>query len=421
MFFIDIEELKGIRVVGKKVVEFISFSSEEEIYALAEEKVCFFPDVFSLDFKFFDLPFGGSKAKSAIEVEVLSEIEDEKEKRDQSYIIYTQKKRGTSFAIIYYPQITQNLFDKGFSTILFKPVVFLSLTSSVRGDGVFVEVGKNSFSFAFSDNSFLRFGSFAYSDQEDIKYFCNLILSFFSPEKRENLKFFVFGSRYGLFPFPAQVLTPRDVLQVDFDDPSFTSLCIASVNRFPQVKVSAKKEAPKIEIFLRDSLPYSIMSFLTVLFLSVPNFFEIRNEKKKQEFIRSQMESVFKEVFPDAKVVDPFEQMKMEYSKAKNTNFASAFLNFYDFSRRISDYVARIEDFSSDGNEVTAELKIKEISYVEKIRESLSEILDDLKVTSTVRSRDGQYFIMRITGNIKSSKQKIKKKEKNEPSSEEVL
>lgn len=229
------------------------------------------------------------------------------------------------------------------------------------------------------------------------------------------------GSRYGLFPFPAQVLTPRDVLQVDFDDPSFTSLCIASVNRFPQVKVSAKKEAPKIEIFLRDSLPYSIMSFLTVLFLSVPNFFEIRNEKKKQEFIRSQMESVFKEVFPDAKVVDPFEQMKMEYSKAKNTNFASAFLNFYDFSRRISDYVARIEDFSSDGNEVTAELKIKEISYVEKIRESLSEILDDLKVTSTVRSRDGQYFIMRITGNIKSSKQKIKKKEKNEPSSEEVL
>jgi hypothetical protein len=421
MFFIDIGELKGVRVAGKKVVEFISFSSEEEIYALTEEKVGFFPDVFSLDFKFFDLPFGGSKAKSAIEIEILSELEEEKEKRNENYIIYTQKKRGTSFAIIYNSLIVQNLFDKGFSTILFKPVVFLSLSSLVKGDGVFVEVGKDTFSFAFSENSFLRFGSFAYSDQEDIKYFCNLILSFFSPEKRENLKFFVFGSRYEIFPFQAQVLTPRDIFQVDFDDPSFTSLCIASMNKFPQVKVSAKKEIPKIETFLRNSLPYSIMSFLTVLFLSIPNFFEIRGEKKKQEFIRSQMESVFKEVFPDAKVVDPFEQMKMEYSKLKNANFASAFLNFYDFSRKISDYVVRIEDFSSDGNEITAELKIKEISYVEKIRESLSDILDDLKVTSTVRSRDGQYFIMRIAGSIKSSKQKIKKKRENESRPEEVL
>jgi len=65
--------------------------------------------IFSL-FKFFDLPFGGKKARSTIEIE----LSQEEMKETEKYIAYVPKKKGTSFAIIYDSSYCESMFSKGF-------------------------------------------------------------------------------------------------------------------------------------------------------------------------------------------------------------------------------------------------------------------------------------------------------------------
>jgi type II secretory pathway component PulL len=141
-------------------------------------------------------------------------------------------------------------------------------------------------------------------------------------------------------------------------------------------------------------------------------------QKEKRDKILNEISEVFKSTFPDKNAVDPYEQMKIEYSKLKaREQNASALITFFEFAQMVSDYVIRIEDFRSEDGEISAELRIANLGSIDSVKNALSQLLDDIKITSTVRSRDGNAFIMRLTGTLKgksAGKTKMKKEEELE-------
>jgi hypothetical protein len=411
MLFVDINGLCGVHVRhGKREIDIVRFSSEDEIFGFPDEdKRAFFSDFFS--FKFFDLPFGGKKAKSTIEIELSQEDMKETEK----YIAYVPKKKGTSFAIIYDSLYCDDMFSRGFSEILFKPVCLLSFSKKIR-DGIFVDIDNNFISLAYQDKDFVRLGAFRYLDVDDIKFFANLMLSQVS---RDDLNFYVCGPKYEIFPFEAKPLIPSDIFtEINFNDPAFTSIFAALFGNYPPIKISKVKSESPIEVFLDKSLPHSITFFLSVVLFSLPVILDYRLQKEKRDKILNEISEVFKSTFPDKNAVDPYEQMKIEYSKLKaREQNASALITFFDFAQMVSDYVIRIEDFRSEDGEISAELRIADLGSIDSVKNALSKLLDDIKITSTVRSRDGNAFIMRLTGTLKgksAGKTKMKKEEELE-------
>jgi len=414
MIFADINGLCGVHIKqGKKEIDIVRFSSEDEIFDFPDDdKRAFFSDLFS--FKFFDLPFGGKKAKSAVEIE----LSQEELKETEKYIAYVPKRKGTSFAIIYDSLYCDDMFSKGFSELIFKPVCLLSLSKKIK-DGIFIDIDNKFISFAYQDKDFIRLGSFRYSDSDDIKFFANLILS---QVRKDDVNFYVCGTKYELFPFEAKILVPSDAFpEINYNDPAFTSIFSALFGSYPPVKISkAKKESP-IEVLLDKTLPHSIVVFLSLILFSFPVISEYRLEKERKDKILAEINEVFKATFPDKKAVDPYEQMKIEYSKLKTREQdSSALLTFFEFAQSVSDYVLRIEDFRSEDGEISAELRIKDLGAIDNVKNVLASLLGDIKITSTVRSRDGNAFIMRLTGKLKGKNEKIRmKKEELEIKKEE--
>ncbi len=411
MLFVDINGLVGVHVRrSKNEIDIVRFSSEDEIFDFPDEdKRTFFSDFFS--FKFFDLPFGGKKARSTIEIE----LSQEEMKETEKYIAYVPKKKGTSFAIIYDSSYCESMFSKGFSEILFKPVCLLSFSKKIK-DGIFVDIDNNFCSLAYKDRDFVRFGAFRYLDIDDIKFFANLILS---QVGRDDLNFYVCGPRYEIFPFEAKPLIPADIFpEINFNDPAFTSIFAALFGDYPPVKISRVKRESPIEIFLDKSLPHSIILFLSAVLISIPVIFDYRLQREKRDRILNEMSEIFKSTFSGKKAVDPYEQMRIEYSKLKTREQnSSALITFFEFAQMVSDYVTRIEDFRSEDGEISAELRILDLGSIDSVKNALSQLLDDIKIISTVRSRDGNAFIMRLTGTLKgksASKAKMKNEEEFE-------
>ncbi len=409
MLFVDINGLCGVHVRhGKKEIDILRFSSEDEIFDFPDgDKRTFFSDFFS--FKFFDLPFGGRKAREAIEIE----LSQEEMKETEKYIAYVPRKKGTSFVIIYDSSYCESMFSKGFSEILFKPVCLLSLSKKIK-DGIFVDIDNNFCSLAYKDKDFVRLGSFRYLDIDDIKFFANLILS---QVGRDDINFYVCGPKYEIFPFESKPLIPSDIFpEINFNDPAFTSVFAALFGDYPPVKISRIRRESPIEIFLDKSLPHSIILFLSTVLISIPAFFDYRLQREKRDKILNEMSEIFKSTFPDKKVVDPYEQMRIEYSKLKTREQnSSALMTFFEFAQMVSDYVMRIEDFRSEDGEISAELRVAELGAIDSVKNALSQLLDDIKITSTVRSRDGNAFIMRLTGTLKgASKTRMKKEDEFE-------
>jgi hypothetical protein len=226
------------------------------------------------------------------------------------------------------------------------------------------------------------------------------------------VNFYVFGAKYELFPFEAKILVPSDAFpEINYNDPAFTSIFSALFGSYPPVKISkAKKESP-IEVFLDKTLPHSIVVFLSLILFSLPVISEYGLEKERKDKILAEINEVFKATFPDKKAVDPYEQMKIEYSKLKTREQdSSALLTFFEFAQSVSDYVLRIEDFRSEDGEISAELRIKDLGAIDNVKNVLASLLGDIKITSTVRSRDGSAFIMRLTGTLKGKNEKIRMK-----------
>ena len=399
MIFADTENLVGIRVekkIGKPKIEFIRFSSGEEIFSLPDrEKNIFFPDPFSLTLRFFDYPFGGRKAKDAAEIEISSEEFSENEK----YVLWVPRKKGTTIALIYDVEEARKLFEKGATSIYFKPSCLLAMREKY-GDRIFVEVGERTVSVAYSDGETTRLGFFSYSDRDDIKVELGLFLS--QVKDKDKIGFVICGPRHDIFPFECEVASPSDILQdLEEKDPAFTALVCATIRgKFPELKLGGKKDI-NLAVWLSKSLPISVISTVYLVLLNIPVFLDVQIEKQKQKEIIREMQIIFQKTFPGKKVVDPYEQMKIEYAKMRKNGTGGILPVFFVFSKSISDLVVRIEDFRISENELSAQLKISELSYVEGIRTRLSEIMQDVKVTSTVRSRDGKFFIMRITGKLK--------------------
>jgi len=400
MFFGDTENLVGIRVekrLGKTNFELFRFSSGDEIFSFSDgEKHIFFPDPFYLTLRFFDYPFGGRKAKSAAEIEISSEEIGENEK----YVIWTPRKKGTTVALIYDAEEAKKIMERGISSIYFKPSVLLGLKSFYR-EHIIVEVGNRNLSLAYSDGEKIRLGFFSYVEKDDIRTYTSLFLS--QVWDKEKIRFAVCGPKHELFPFDYELIKPSEVFDVEEDDPSFVSLfCLALLKgKFPEIKVGGRKEVSIIP-YLSKTLPLSVLASTFLIFISVPSFLEMKMEEQKRDSIVAEMKSIFEQTFPNIKnPVDPYEQMRIEYTKMKADGKNDILSFFLVFSKSISDVVVRIEDFRFEEDEVSAQLKISELSHVEIIRERVNLILQDVKVTSTVRSRDGKFFIMRLTGKPK--------------------
>ncbi len=392
----DIENLIGLTIEKDKEPKGVIFENEEDIFSSQGELHVFFPDPFALSMRFFEFPFGGKKAKNACEVE-LSAVEIFENER---YIIWTPRKEGTTVAFIYEPDITNQLMEKA-ASILFKPVCLIPICEKYENT-VAVEVGKKTVSLAYKRGDKLRFAFFRYSEVEDIKYQTSMFLS--QVENKENINFALCGVKREIFPFDGNEIKPSDIFEVENDNPDFTLLFCAALGKYPEIKIEKSKRKIKIEPFLERTLPASIMSFLIIVSLITPKIITLTKEKEKREFFTAKIREVFEATFPGQKVVDPYSQMKMEYSKIQKDNEVYPFEFLTKFSKRVAEHVIRIEDLRIDeSGEISAQLEISELSQVEKIRQAVSDIIDNYKVTSTVRSREGNTFIMRLTGNAKKN------------------
>lgn len=352
----------------------------------------FFPDPFYMTIRFFDFSFGGTRAKKACEVE-LSSLEIF---LGDKYLIWTPKHKGTSIAIIYEGDYITKLVSEGANYVIFKPVCLLHLCD----DGyVVVDVGQNTVSCAYKWNeNFFRLAFFKYSQPEDIR---NQIMIFLaSLNLKENIKFKVCGKAFNLFPFEAYVVKPSEVFGVEIEDPAYTSLFCAALGRYPDVKLNLSYRLPSIEMILYNSLKISVLLFFTLSFATFPLFFESYYLNKKMKELSNEPSHIFSSVFPDKKTQDYYSQLKIEYSRYKKLSERSSFHIFAKFAESVSAHIIRLEDFSLDSDEISAQLLVREIADVEKVKESLGKFIKDVKITSTVRSREGDSYIIRVSGKI---------------------
>lgn len=351
----------------------------------------FFPEPFCMTMRLFDFSFGGTKAKKACEVE-LSSLEMF---QGDKYLIWTPRRKGTSIAIIYEGDYITELISEGVSSIIFKPVCLLHLCDD---DYIVVDVGRNTVSCAYKwNNDFFNLAFFKYSGPEDIR---SQMMLFLASLGRKDLKFKVCGKNFDLFPFEAYVVKPSDVFGVEIDDPSYTSLFCAALGKYPDVKLKLSERLPSIETILYNSFGLSVFILLTLSLGVGPLSFELSYLNKKMKKLLDESSQILSSVFPDKKVQDPYSQLKVEYSKYKRKSERSSFHVFAKFAEAISSNVIRVEDFSLDSDEISAQLVVKEISDVEKVKENLAKFMKDVKITSTVRSREGDSFIIRVSGKI---------------------
>lgn len=352
----------------------------------------FFPDPFYMTIRFFDFYFGGTRAKKACEVE-LSSLEMF---QGDKYLIWTPRRKGTSIAMIYEGDYIKSIVSEGADYIIFKPVCLLHLCD----DGyVVVDVGQNTVSCAYRwDENFFRLAFFKYSHPEDIR---NQIMIFLASLKmREDIKFKVCGRAFNLFPFEAYVVKPSEVFGVGIEDPSYTSLFCAALGKYPDIKLKLSDRRPSIEMIMHKSFGISALLFFILSSAVFPLFFESSYLNKKMRKLISESSDIFSAVFPDKKAQDYYSQMKVEYLRYKKFSERSSFHIFAKFAESVSAHIIRVEDFSLDSDEISAQLLVKEISDVEKVKESLGKFIRDVKVTSTVRSREGDSYIIRVSGKI---------------------
>ncbi|MCS7213060.1 MAG: hypothetical protein NZ927_02390 [Candidatus Calescibacterium sp.] len=351
----------------------------------------FFPDPFYMTIRTFDFSFGGKRAKKACEVEIASLEMFQGDK----YLIWTPRRAGTSLVIIYEGEYVQSFVSEGISSMIFKPICLLHLCD---GTNIVADIGEKTVSIAsLIDKDFFRIAFFRYQTKEDIRAY---VMLFLSGLKNRNLKFMVCGKRSEFFPFEAQVVKPSDIFDVQVDDPSFTSLFCAALGKYPDVRLKFVEYQPSLELLLQRSLGISVLSFIALALGFFPSFLELRHIEGKVKNLVNEKSQIFSSVFPDKKVVDPYSQLKIEYSRLVGNGDKSGFHVFARFAEAISLHVIRMEDFSLDSGEISAQLKIKEISDIQKIKEALEKFLKDVKVTSTVRSREGDSYIMRISGKL---------------------
>lgn len=388
MVFWDIENKIGLKL--KK--SFRRF----EVELLYEEPqlrgaTVFFPDPFYMTLRTFDFDFGGTKAKKACEIELSSYEEFQKDK----YLIWTPRKSGTSLVIIYEPEYVQKLYDMGVDSVIFKPVCLLSVCK--EGE-VVVDVGENTLSIScwIAPNRF-RLGFFKYIDKNDIR---NYVTAFLAHLEDKNVKFKVCGKRYDNFPFECELIRPSDFFEVSVDDPAFTSLFASALGKYPSVKLKSPRKKEGIELILQRTTPIALLTSIVLILGIIPVLFEFQYLKEKRASLLNKSYRIFQEVFPGRKPVDPYSELKMEYMKFKGNGSISGFQVFVKFSEAVSPYVMRIEDFSFDSKEISAQLKIREISDIEKIKSNLEKFFKDVKITSTVRSREGDSYIMRVSGKL---------------------
>ncbi len=398
MVYADIENLVGIELKNtfkKKIVNILKFDSEDEILSIKDVTI-FFPDPAYLSLRFFDLPFGGKKAKDTCEIEISSEEIFQNEK----YLIWTPHRSGTSIVIIYEEDdYVRKLLGEN-RTILFKPICLLDICRRFPSS-IACDISDKTLSIAFSENGKIRLGFFRYAGVDDIKFQIALFLS--QKSEKDNVRFKVCGSRYYIFPFECDVIKPSDISQFDIDDPAYTALICAAEGKYPKILLSQKSKS-NMEGILTNTLQASIFSFASATLFIISTLTEFETEKSKSQNLTKEIYDISQEVLGDVKIVDPYTQLRLEYSKISQDGKLSNFPIFLEFVKGISDYVIRIEDFTAERMEISAQLKIREISYVDKIKENLQNSFDDIKITSTIRSREGDSFIMRLTGKYKYSK-----------------
>lgn len=380
--------------VGLEIARAFRRHEVKPIYEEPSEKdhlTVFFPDPFYLTLRTIDLPFGGVRAKKACEVEIASLEMFQGNK----YVIWTPRKGGTSVAIIYEPDYIQELVKKGVKTILFKPICLLHLCEA---ETVVVDVGNETVSIASRvDKDIFRIAFFRYDSSADIR---DYVMLFLGTLKNKDVRFKVCGRGFHKFPFGGEIVRPSDAFGVAIEDPAFTSLFCAAFGRYPDVKISFAERSVNLEALLQRSLGVSIFAFFAITLVLIPYLFELRYLKRRTERLLNETHQIFSSVFPDTKAVDPYSQLRAEYARLKRSRNESCFDLFAKFAEAVSPYTIRIEDFSIDSDEVSAQMKIREISDVQKIKEKLDAFLKDVRVTSTIRSREGDSYIMRISGRI---------------------
>lgn len=388
MIIWDIENGVGLKI--RKSLRRVEISPIYQKPEGEEPITVFFPDPFHMAMRTFDFPFGGMKAKRACEVEIRSlEIF-----QGDKYIIWTPKRGGTSIVIFYEDSYAEGLRKENVGVVLFRPVCLLHLCE----EGVLaVDIGTESVSIAYSSDGHLGLAFFRYESQEDIR---DYIMLFVSGLREKPHRFRVCGRRFDLFPFEAEVVRPSDVFEVDMDDPTFTSIFCAAFGRYPDLKLKLLETSTNLETLVQESLGLSVLTLFALLLWFLPVFFEERYLSERARSLVGETFQIFHSVFPDKKAIDPYSQLKTEYMNLKKTTAISRFRVLADFAEVVSPYVIRIEDFSIDSEEISAQLRIREISDILKITESLGKIMKDVKVTSTVRSRDGTSYTMRISGRL---------------------